>query len=46
MFGNGFKVRQMPGVSEAVEIDQLGDARIVNDMVNEIRADETRAAGD
>ena len=46
MLGNGLKVRQMPGVSQAIQIDELGDARIVNDVMDQIRADETRAAGD
>jgi hypothetical protein len=44
MAGNFFQIRQMPGVSEAVEIDQFGDARIVNDVMDEIRADEASAA--
>ena len=46
MLGNFFQIFQMPGVSQAVQIDELGDARIVNDVMNEIRADEARAAGD
>jgi hypothetical protein len=46
MPGDFFKVRQMSSVSETVEIDQLGDACIVNDVMNEVRADEARAAGD
>src|ERR1035437_8681938 len=46
MAGNFFEVRQMSGVSEAVEIDQLRDVRLINDVMDKIRADEARAAGD
>src|ERR1035437_2505069 len=46
MAGNFFEVRQMSGISEAVEIDQLRNARLVNDVMDQIRADKTRAAGD
>ena len=44
--GNFFEVRQMSGVSEAVEIDQLRDVRLINNVMDKIRADEARAAGD
>src|ERR1035437_9636555 len=46
MAGNFFEVRQMSGVSEAIEIDQLRDVRLINDVMDKIRADEARAAGD
>ena len=46
MLGNFFQIRQMARVSQAIQIDQLADARIVNDVMDEIRADEARAAGD
>ena len=36
----------MAGVGEAIEIDEFADARIVNDMMDEVGADEARAAGD
>jgi hypothetical protein len=36
----------MAGVSETVEIDEFVDLRIVNDVLNQIGANETRAAGD
>ena len=46
MFGNVFQIRQMPGISQAIEIDELCDARLVNDVMDQIRADKARAAGD
>jgi hypothetical protein len=36
----------MPGISQAIQIDQPRDARIINDVVNQVRANKTRAAGD
>ena len=44
MGGNFLQILQAPGVSQAVEIDELRDARVVNDVMDEIRADEARAA--
>ena len=44
MLGNFLQILQAPGVSQAVEIDELRDARVVNDVMDEIRADEARAA--
>ena len=46
MPGNFFQIREMPGVGEAIQIDELRNFRPVNDVVNQIRADKTRAAGD
>ena len=40
------EIFKMSGVSEAIEIDQMGDFGPVDDVANEIRADETGAAGD
>ena len=37
---------EMPGISEAIEIDEPLDFRAINDMMDEIGADEARAAGD
>src|ERR1035441_8487997 len=44
MRGNFLQILQAPGVSQAVEIDELCDARVVNDVMDKIRADEARAA--
>ena len=46
MFGNVFEVGQMSGVGEAVEVDELGDSRIVHDVLDQVRADEASAARD
>ena len=40
------KVFQAPGVSQAVEVDQLAHLGPVDDVMNQIGADETGAAGD
>ena len=40
------EVREMPGVGEAVQVYQPRDGRLVYDMPNEVRADETGAACD
>lgn len=40
------EVFEMAGVGEAVEIDELRDLGLVDDMTDEIGADEARAAGD
>ncbi len=40
------EVFEMPGISEAVEIDQPSDFRLVDDMPDEVRADETSPACD
>ncbi len=46
VLGNFFQVCQMPGIRQAIEIDEPGHARIINDVMNQVRADETSAAGD
>jgi hypothetical protein len=46
VLGNLFQIFQVPGISEAIEIDEFGDLRAVNDVVNQIRSDKARAAGD
>jgi hypothetical protein len=46
MLGNLLQIFQPPGVSQAVEVDELRDLAVVNDVMDEIRADEARAAGD
>ncbi len=46
MMGDGFEVFQMAGVGQAVEVGQEADFGLVDDMVDEIRADEARPAGD
>ena len=46
MLRDQFQVRQMPGVSEAIQIDELRDGRLVNDVMDQVRPDESRAAGD
>ena len=45
MLGDRLQIFQSSRVSQAVEVDELGDFRIVNDVLDEIRADEARAAG-
>ena len=44
--GDAFEVLQPPGVGQAVEIDQLADLRPVNDVMDEIGADEAGPASD
>src|SRR5439155_22610455 len=46
MPGDGFDVFQVAGVGEAIQIDQTFDLGRVDDMVNDIRANETRPARD
>ena len=38
------KIFKPPGVSQAIQIDKLRNFRVVNDMMNEVGADEARAA--
>ena len=46
MLGNLLQIFQPPGISQAVEVDELCDLRVVNDVLDEIGADKARAAGD
>lgn len=46
MLRHRFQIRQMPGIGQAVKVDQLGDLRPINDLLNKIRADEAGTAGD
>ena len=46
MGGNLLQIFQPSGVGQAVEIDELRNSRVVDDMVNQVGADKTRAAGD
>src|SRR2546426_437325 len=41
-----FDVGHVPGISEAVEVDELGDLGAIDDMLDDIGPDETGAAGD
>jgi hypothetical protein len=43
MFGNLFQIYQVAGICQAVQIDQLAHFRPFNDVLDDIRADETRA---
>ena len=43
---NAVEIFEMTGVGEAVEIDERGDFRPVNDVPDEIGADEACPAGD
>ncbi len=36
MFGNFFQIRQMPCISEAIQVDQLRHFRTINDMMDQI----------
>src|ERR1700722_8166284 len=45
MLGDFFQIGEMPGIGEAIEIDEALDFGAVNNVVNEIGADEARAAG-
>ena len=44
--GHFFQVLQMPGVGEAIQIDQLFNLRPVDDVMDEVGADESGAASD
>ena len=46
VFGNLFQIFRMPRVGEAIEIDKSFDLRTVNDVVDQVGADEARAAGE
>ena len=46
MTSEGFEVRLVPRVGEAVEIHQPRDLREIDDVLDQVRSDETRAAGD
>ena len=46
VLGNLFQIFQVPGISKAIQIDEFGDLRTVNDVMDEIGADEAGAAGD
>src|SRR5208282_2334001 len=41
---NRFQIFQVPGISETIEIDEFGDLRTVNDVMDEIGADEAGTA--
>ena len=44
MPGNRFQIFQPPGVGETIQIDELRDLRVVNDVMDEVGADEAGAA--
>jgi hypothetical protein len=46
MAGNLFEIGEMTGVSEAIQIDEPRDFGPLDDVMNQIRSDEARAAGD
>ena len=41
-----FDVGEVAGVGEAVQIDQARDLRALDDLMDDVRADETGAAGE
>ncbi len=45
MRGNFLQVFQPSRISQTVEVDELRDAPVVNNVVNQVGADEARAAG-
>src|SRR5690349_14774663 len=46
MLRDFLQVDQMPGVGQAIQIHQSGNLMSVNDVVDEVGADEACAAGD
>ena len=40
-----FEAPQVTGICQTIQIDELLDVRLVNNMVNDVRADKTCAAG-
>ncbi len=44
--GNLFQIFQMPGVGQAIQIDQPLDFRPVDDMMDQVGADKASAASD
>jgi hypothetical protein len=46
MMGDAFEILQMARVRQAIQIDQTPDFRAVNDVMDEVGADETGAASD
>ena len=46
MLCDQLKISKMPRISQAVEVDEFGDLRPINDMLNQVRANETGTAGD
>jgi hypothetical protein len=45
MVGNTFQVFQPTGVGQAIQIHQARNAIVIDDLVDQIRTDESRAAG-
>jgi len=46
MLARLLQIRQVPRVREAIQIDQLLDLLPSDDVLDDVRADEARAAGD
>ncbi len=46
MPGNRFQVGEVPRIGQAIEVDQFEHPHIVDDMLDQVRADKARAAGD
>ncbi len=46
MGGHGFKVLEMAGVRQAIEVHQPCYAGLVDDVMDEVGPDKTRAPGD
>ena len=45
MPANFFEIGQVSGIGQAIEIDQSLDHVLIDDMLNQVRTDETGAAG-
>jgi hypothetical protein len=46
MARHGFEIGEPAGVGQAIQIDEGFDAGLINDVMDEVGADEARAAGD
>ena len=44
MAGDRFEVREMPGISQGVQVDQFFNLRAINDVLDQIRSDEACSA--
>ena len=46
MLRDSLQIFQMAGVGQAIQVDQLADFRAVNDVMDQVRSDESGAACD
>jgi hypothetical protein len=46
VMSDAFKIREVAGIGEGIQIDQPGDMIVVNDVLDDVASDESRTAGE